>query len=60
MEIRRNALRKLVQLRGQKQVPQLGLSDDDQLQNLMFVGIDVGNHSQVFERFRLRGFAPHR
>ena len=53
MEVRGNALGKLMQLRRQEQIPQLGLSDQNQLQDLKLVGVDIGDHSQMFERFRL-------
>src|SRR6185312_10672097 len=52
MEIGRDALGELMQARGEQQFAQLRLSDEDQLQDLKFVSVDIGNHSQVFERFR--------
>ena len=54
MEVGGNPLGKLMQARGEKEIPQLGLPDQDQLQNLKFVGVDIGDHSQMFERFRLK------
>ena len=53
MKVGRYPLRELMQLRGKKQVPQLRLSDQDELQDLKLVGVDVGNHSQMFQRFGL-------
>src|SRR6266702_3360 len=41
VKVRGNPLRKLVQLRGQQKVPELRLTDQNQLQNLMLIGIDV-------------------
>ncbi len=31
-------------------LPQLGLSDQNQLQKLVFVGVDVGEHPKIFQR----------
>src|SRR6185503_2327149 len=42
-----------MQLRRQEQVAQLRLADQNQLQDLELVGIDIGNHAQMFERLRL-------
>src|SRR4030081_3144614 len=53
MEIGGYSLGELVQLRREKEIPQLGLSNQDQLQDLKFIGVNVGNHPQVFQRFRL-------
>ena len=41
VEVRRNSLSELVQLRPKQQFPQLGLADNDELQNLVLIGIDV-------------------
>ena len=53
MEVGGNPLGELMQLWRQQQVAQLGLADQDQLQDLKLVRIDIGNHAQVLERLRL-------
>src|SRR5258707_7723954 len=54
MEVGRNSLGKLMQFGGKKEVPELRLADQYQLQNLKLVRVDIRDHSQVLERFRLQ------
>ena len=44
------ALGELLQFRATQQLLQLGLANEDHLQQLVLVGIDVGQHAQLFER----------
>ena len=50
MEARRDPLRELREVGPQHHVAQLGLADQDQLQQLVLAGIDVGEHPQLFQR----------
>ena len=49
--IHADTLRKLGQFRPAQFVPQLALPDHDDLQDKVFLGIDVGQHAQFFQRF---------
>ena len=49
VKVRRYPLSKLEQLRPAKQILQLRLSNEDQLQKLIFIDIDIRQHSKAFE-----------
>ena len=48
---RRHALRELAKLGTHDHVSKLGLANEDQLQKLVLVGIDVGQHPKLFQPF---------
>ena len=50
MEVRRNPLRELQQLRPAQHVLELRLPDQDRLQELHLVDVNVRQHAQAFER----------
>lgn len=52
MEFRGDALRELGQVRARDQLAQLRLAHEDELQQLVLVRVDVGEHPQLFERLR--------
>ena len=49
MKIRGNALGKLLKLRALHQVFELRLANKNELQDLILVDIDVGQHAQLFD-----------
>ena len=49
MKVGRNSLRELMQLGQQEQIPQLGLPDKDELQDLELIRVDIGQHPQMLE-----------
>ena len=50
MKVRRDALGELQKFRAEQRFLELGLPDEDRLQELMLVDIDVREHAQAFER----------
>ena len=60
MKVRRHPLRKLEKLRAAKQILQLRLTNKDQLQKLIFIDIDIGQHSEGFRGRPRLDFAPRR
>src|SRR5690606_23936216 len=52
MEIGRDALRKLDQLWRAQQFLQLRLADENELQELVVIGIDVGEKAKLLQQFR--------
>src|SRR5262249_49643587 len=52
VEIRGDPLRKLHQLRGPQHILKLRLSNKNDLEKLVFIGIDVRQHPEFFERFQ--------
>ncbi len=51
VEVRTDTLRKLRQFWQRELVPQLRLPNQYHLQKFVFIGIDVGKHTQLFQRF---------
>ena len=49
---RRDALHELAKFRGGQRIAQLRLPDKHKLHDDIFVGIDVGDHPQLFEGLR--------
>ena len=43
-----------MQFRGEQEIPKLWLPHQYELQDLKFIGVNVGNHTQVLKRLRLK------